>query len=174
MEFKEFRCRKCGAVGIKKNGDIFKCTVCLREFRAEIEEGKMIEEMHTLADKVKAERVSSLRKLLHEKVSEEYTDSEGIVEICREIRSYLPEDFLARFYEVANCGTATEYARFLESVEWEIDKFNRAVFIGLAENISHHVDIVNMRVQSTSAGFAVVGKGVACAPVGIYAVTVHI
>ena len=117
MEQKKYCCRNCGSPMIREVGDVIQCVSCGVKFKAAEENKKIVEEMRTLADEIKAERVAALRRQLYEKATAEYTDSEAILDICRDLRSYLPDDFMAKFYEVANGGTLREYADFLGKID---------------------------------------------------------
>ena len=117
MELKAHICRYCGNRNLYKENEFYICHACGTKFLYDIEEKKLANEIKKLADEAKMERVSALRHQLCEKVNAEYTDSEEIIAICRDLRSFLPEDFLACFYAVANGGTLKEYAKFLNKID---------------------------------------------------------
>ena len=129
MEFHILRCPYCGSEGdIQNKGDFWFCPHCGLKF---MDDGakkayQKLEEsiknnMNGAIDEAiarsKEEEFFNLRSILWEKTHEKYTDSESILDICREIRRIHPEDFITRFYEAANGGSSASLADFLNSAD---------------------------------------------------------
>ena len=117
MELAQNKCRNCGGTVIEKNGKYI-CAYCYSEFDSRTYEKEM-ELLNAILDKDKQEKVANLRQLLWKELQEKYTDSREIVRLCKEIKAYLPEDFYANFYEVANSGNAQQVNDFLDGIDAE-------------------------------------------------------
>lgn len=116
MELKEFKCVKCGGK-LTENGALYQCEYCHAEFAVENLE-KEKEALAQLLDEQKREKLSNLRRLLWTEIHEEYIDSEKIAELCGSIRKLSPDDFEARFFEVANSGSEAQINAFLRGVDF--------------------------------------------------------
>ena len=111
------QCPRCGGE-LKEINDNYKCSYC----NALYEKENVInirEELNNLLDELKQEKVASLRTRLWEAVHDKYQSKEKIVSISREIRNYLPDDFLACFYETVNTKPVEEVNNFLNSIDYE-------------------------------------------------------
>ena len=111
-------CSRCGGK-LVKSGDLYVCDYC----NASFEEKKTVdvtEELNKLLDKEKQERIAFIRRRLWEAIHEKYIDSDHIVSIAREVRNYLPNDFLACFFEKVNsCNDKQEIANYLNELDCE-------------------------------------------------------
>ena len=110
-------CRHCGASAFSQEGNILKCKYCYTTYHAE-RESKMLDRIREiLIDEIKEERVANLRQQLYEKIHQDPPDSAAIVDVCREIRGFIAEDIVARFYEAANAGNSKAFAEFLNVID---------------------------------------------------------
>ena len=121
MKLDQLYCRVCGCEELEERGGVFVCPCCEATFKPEQETERLLAEIEALQDKARVEHIAALRRRLHQRLQEEYTDSDAVVQICRQIRSYLPEDTLACFMEVANCGTDEEYVEALRELDPVLD-----------------------------------------------------
>lgn len=116
MEYVEISCRYCGNPKMNRVNGVYKCPACDREFDVEVEEG-LANKLMCVLDQVKMEAVSNLRHELRVLLDADNTDSENIIAVCRNIKTYLPDDFVASFYDVANSGSIDDYAKHLNSID---------------------------------------------------------
>ena len=93
-------CPKCGGRLVLENG-LYKCEFCNGVFDVE-KSDNLEEKVRSILDDIKQEKIANLRRLLWEATHEEFLNSELIIKHARGIREYLPDDFLARFFEVAS------------------------------------------------------------------------
>ena len=117
MQLIELKCKKCGGELVENSGK-YECTYCHSVFY-EDNLKRELEVLNSLLDKDKQEKVANLRQLLWKELQEKYTNSREIVRLCKEIKSYLPDDFYANFYEVANSGNAEKVNSFLDNIDVE-------------------------------------------------------
>ncbi|MCR4661637.1 MAG: toll/interleukin-1 receptor domain-containing protein, partial [Clostridia bacterium] len=119
MSIKYIRCTRCGGDLIQK-GEAYICQYCnagfLEDFISQNE--KIIAQF---LDELKLEKVSALRQQLYEKTHAKYLSRNEILEISKAIRSYLPEDFLARFYESACSKNKQDVIDFIQSIDYELE-----------------------------------------------------
>ena len=117
MNFNELTCPKCGGEIIETESGC-RCKFCRTQFKEDTLV-KQAEALSGLLDKEKQEKVANLRTQLWKRISDEYTDSEQILRLCREIKSYLPQDFFASFFEAANEENDSALISFLDSIDVE-------------------------------------------------------
>ena len=98
---REIRCEKCGCA-LERAGEEYVCYGCGARFEEENVK-KAAEALAAVLDEQKQEAVANLRQLLWKELHEEYIDADAVARLAREIKKYLPEDYLANFCEVA-CG----------------------------------------------------------------------
>ncbi|MCR4660936.1 MAG: ribosomal protein L7/L12 [Clostridia bacterium] len=122
MALKQIRCPRCGGELIK-TGDTYKCSSCNATFYEDTvsQNEKIIEQF---LDELKLEKVSALRQRLWEQVNAQYLSSTEIADIAKKIRSYLPEDFLARFYETVCSKNKKEINKFISEIDYEKEYYN--------------------------------------------------
>ncbi len=109
-------CRNCGASSFVQEGNLLKCKYCAVTYQAE-RENKVVEKIRDLLDDYKQEMVANLRQRLYEQIHTDPPDSKNIVDICRQIRNYLPEDYVASFYEAANAGLEQKLIKFINEID---------------------------------------------------------
>ncbi len=104
-------CPRCGGDITKK---LFKytCNHCGKSFE---KDNTLIEDMRTVFSEHDQEMVAKSRRQLWEEMHEEHINSEKIVNLAREIKKYLPEDYFACFCEVANSGSVKQVNNFLKN-----------------------------------------------------------
>ena len=128
MSFEAIRCPYCGVEGhIEKKGELWHCSYCnnscvedtLEKAYARVHE-RIGAELKGAVDeaflRAKEEEYYNLRSLLWEKVHAKYTDSQGIISVCNDIKKLEPHDFLADFFEIANSGTVDDVTRFINNI----------------------------------------------------------
>ncbi len=117
MAFKHIRCTRCGGELIQK-GEAYICPHCNATFVEDYVEQneKLISEFLT---ELKQEKVAALRQRLWEQINATHLSSTEILEISKEIKSYLPEDFLACFYEKACSKNRKEVNKFLSTIDYD-------------------------------------------------------
>jgi len=114
MAFFELKCGKCGGE-LKQKGDYFECGYCHSTYASDNVQ-KEREMMSQLFDEQKQEQIASIRHMLWEEIHAEYIDSEKIIELCISLQKIKPDDFEARFFEVANGGNGRQLNAFLDGV----------------------------------------------------------
>ena len=73
--------------------------------------------MQDLLDGAKRERIANLRRNLYEATNAKYIQNSRILNVCAEIKQYLPEDFLANFYEVATGNDVKAITAFIRDTD---------------------------------------------------------
>ena len=120
-------CPRCGGELKFINGK-YQCTYCDAIF----EEEKVIdirEEINSILDDLKQEKLANLRTRLWEAIHERYLSSEKITRISEEIRNYLPDDFLACFFEVVNNKSTNEVNDYLNNIDVNKNLYNMDIVI---------------------------------------------
>nr|MCR4660687.1 toll/interleukin-1 receptor domain-containing protein [Clostridia bacterium] len=122
MSIKYIRCTRCGG-DLTKKGEAYVCQYCNAAFVEDFisQNEKIIEQF---LDELKLEKVSALRQQLYEKTHAKYLSRNEILETAKAIRSYLPEDFLARFYESACSKNKQDVIDFIQSIDYEYNYAN--------------------------------------------------
>jgi len=111
----ELKCGKCGGE-LKVSGRLYECAYCHAKYESDnVEKEKAA--LASILDEQKQEQLAHRRHMLWEEIHAEYVDSDAIVALCRSLRKLLPDDFSARFFEVANSGTEKQVNEFLRSVD---------------------------------------------------------
>ena len=111
----ELSCKKCGGA-LELTGERYTCAYCKTSYQADnVQKEKAA--LSQILDGQKQEKLAALRQMLWEAIHEEYTDSEKILGACLEIRKFLPDDFSARFFEVANEGNGGQINAFLRAAD---------------------------------------------------------
>jgi len=111
----ELKCQKCGGE-LTKNGEVFACGYCHTSYLSDqIEKEKAA--LSRILDEQKQEQLANRRHMLWEEIHAEYIDSEMIVNLCSSLRKLKPDDFEARFFEVANSGNSRQINDFLDSID---------------------------------------------------------
>ncbi|MCR4660937.1 MAG: leucine-rich repeat protein [Clostridia bacterium] len=122
MALKQIRCPRCGGELIK-NGETYKCSSCNATFVEDYvaQNEKIISEFLT---ELKQEKVAALRQRLYEQINAKYLSSEEISSIAKKIREYLPEDFLACFYEAACSKNKDDVIKFISQIDYDKQYIN--------------------------------------------------
>lgn len=115
-------CPCCGADSVKIEGDICKCKYCGASYLIEkskeyVEEIKNI--FGDLQVEQKMESVANARQNLWNAVHAENVSDKQVVLCVNELKRLLPDDFQARFYEIAVSGTPKQINAFLDNVDVE-------------------------------------------------------
>ncbi len=148
MAFYELRCQKCGGE-LHKLGDVFKCDYCKTTYLDDHVE-KEKEVLRAILDEAKQEKLANLRHVLWEEIHAEYIDSEKIVDFCRSVRKLKPDDFEARFFEVANAGNGRDVNDFIDNINvndaehncWTEEVINFMIKSLRAENLLSLTDLI--------------------------------
>ena len=111
-------CRNCGASAFNQEGTLLKCKYCSVTYQAE-REHRVVEKMRDLLDDYKQEMVANLRQRLYEQVHTDPPDGKTIVDISRQIRNYIPDDYVASFYEVAYAENENRLIDFINKIDVE-------------------------------------------------------
>ena len=120
-------CPRCGGELIEINGK-YRCSFC----NAIFEEEKVLDikqELNSLLDELKQEKVANLRQRLWEATHEKYMSSDKITSISQEIRNYLPDDFLACFYETVNTKSTSEINDYLNNINIRANIYDMDIVI---------------------------------------------
>jgi len=115
-ELKNYVCNTCGGRLERVSPSRWVCPYCKGEYENEKLESEL-EALKAVLDDYKREHVAGLRRNLYNALNEKYTDSERICDICTEILSFLPDDFMASFYYTANKGSVEEVARAIRNTD---------------------------------------------------------
>ncbi len=149
---KMYICRTCGGALEQRQDGSFECTYC-RNVYLDKEAKANAEMLKELLDEFKLDTVSNLRRNLYDAINEKYVDSEKIIAICRKLKEYLPDDFMANFYETVNQNdlaktvalingiNADAYSEYIEGILKFIIKSFTPVF---------HLPLVNLIERSYS------------------------
>ena len=115
MAFLKLQCSKCGGE-LQEKGNVFECGYCHATYLSDqIEKEKAA--LSALLDEQKQEQLANRRHMLWDAIHAEYIDSELIIDLCRSVRKLKPEDFEARFFEVANSGNGRQLNAFLDAID---------------------------------------------------------
>ena len=122
MELKQIKCSRCGGDLIKK-GDTYKCNSCNATFVENIVEAneKIISQF---LDELKQEKVAALRQRLWQATHAKYLSLNDIQSIAKDIRNYLPEDFLANFFETACSKNKNDITDFISQIDYDKEQYN--------------------------------------------------
>lgn len=119
MNYEQIYCPHCGN-GFSKEFDIensmVKCSFCNGLFAIDTLQ-KQYEALSQIFDEEKQEQIANRRKNLWNSVHEENIDSIKVRECCRELKKYLPKDFQANFYEIANGNDLKAINKFLNGID---------------------------------------------------------
>ena len=99
-------CPICGGK-LEKQKEQFICLYCKNTF----EEEKVLdieEKMNSLLDEFKQQQIANTRTQLWDALHEKYLSSDRILDISRIIKTYLPNDFMANFFEFVNTKSNTQ------------------------------------------------------------------
>ena len=123
MELKELHCKICGGTLQATESGVYQCETsashkCKEEDLLE-QRAQLLEAFGEDECAQKEERVAEVRRSLWKAVRDPGVSSEEIALLCGELKGLLPQDFLARFYETAACGTADELKALLDGLDAE-------------------------------------------------------
>ena len=146
-------CRNCGASAFVQEGNLLKCKYCGITYQAE-RENKVVEKIRGLLDDYKQEMVANLRQRLYEQIHTDPPDSKTIVEICRQIRNYIPDDYIASFYEATNAEIENRLIKFIDEIDVETNypfiemSVRYLITRSLTSNLNLHVgDLIERAAQ---------------------------
>ena len=122
MSLKQIKCTRCGGE-LTKIANTYKCNSCNATFIEDYVSNneKIISEF---LNELKQEKVAALRQRLWEQTHAKYLSSKEISSISKEIRGYLPEDFLSKFYELACSKNKQDVIEFLNNIDYEENYYN--------------------------------------------------
>lgn len=137
MELHQLRCPACGITDklaiITENGqELWHCAYCGGKFteRSAEREYKKLEAtiqkgLGSVVDAAlkqeKTEKYYNLRSMLWGKITAANINSAAIVDICKEILSIAPHDFLAEFFELANSGCDADIADYINKIDVNVN-----------------------------------------------------
>lgn len=132
-------CKTCGGPLTQCDEYSWECGYCHNVYSDNSVKKESENLLRTLMSEQKVEQVANLRRNLYDAISEKYTDSEEIVRICNNIRTLLPDDFMANFYYTANHGTPREVVEAVRAIDSEAE-------LGSIEGIVMHL-VKSMRSE---------------------------
>lgn len=106
----EIHCKRCGGK-LKKESGNYRCESCGAEFT----DGS--DAITKLLDERRERKIANLRALLYDAVHETYQDDEKILSACRDLKTYLPDDLQATFYEKACTANARRFSLYLDGLD---------------------------------------------------------
>jgi len=109
-------CKTCGGTLVQRDAYLWECTYCNNTYTDESVRREE-ETLRSLLDGMKIERVSNLRRNLYDALRAEYTDSEAVRRICFEIKTILPDDFMADFFCCVNGTDVKASAEYVNSID---------------------------------------------------------
>ena len=110
-------CKTCGAPLLRRDAYTWECNYCRNTYsdKSVMEESEAL--LRALLSESKIEQVANLRRNLYDALNAEYTDSEEICRICSAIKAFLPDDFMADFYYVANRENEKRIAEYVNLID---------------------------------------------------------
>jgi len=111
-------CKTCGSTLVRRDESTWECGYCHNTYSEEKVKSES-ELLRSLLDEYKTERLKNLRRNLYDAINAKYTDSDGIIRICGEIKKLLPDDFAANFYYVANSANVKQTAECINGIDVE-------------------------------------------------------
>ena len=109
-------CQNCGGDLYQISETEWKCRYCGGIF-TDVSVEKHVRTLQQLFDETKIEIVSNLRRNLYDAINAEYFSNEKVISICAELKKYLPDDFLANFYDVAARDNDNELASYIAKID---------------------------------------------------------
>ncbi len=112
-------CPVCGGKLEKKDKE-FVCLYCNGVFSNQTVE-EIEEKVNSMLDEFKKELVANTRTQLWDAIHEKYLSSERILSLSRNIKTYLPDDFLANFFEFVNTKSHTQEQinEYINNIDYE-------------------------------------------------------
>ncbi len=99
-------CPVCGGK-LERRETEFVCLYCNGVFSDQTVE-EIEEKVNSMLDEFKQELVANTRTQLWDAIHEKYLSSKRILNLSRNIKTYLPDDFLANFFEFVNTKSHTQ------------------------------------------------------------------
>lgn len=133
-------CPRCGGK-LEINGNNYQCDFCGGIFEKEKEVG-LLEDIANILDDIKQEKVSNLRRQLWEATHTENLSMNNVLSIAHEIRNFLPDDFLACFYEAVHTKSTKEINEYLLNIDVEENYELMDIIIKFMIRIMEHDNII--------------------------------
>ena len=118
MEFYKQACRNCGGDLYQIDEEHYKCRYCGSVYGKEVVEQKLLT-VQKIFDDLKLEAIANARKNLYHAVNAEFISNQSVHECCMEIKRYLPDDFLANFYDLAIGNNGRKIAKQIRQINIE-------------------------------------------------------
>ena len=116
MEFYKQACRNCGGDLYQVDDQHYKCKYCGGVYGREMVEQNLLT-VQRLFDDLKLEAISNARKNLYNAVNAEYISNQNVHECCVILKQFLPDDFLANFYELAITNNGRKIAKQIRRID---------------------------------------------------------
>ena len=120
---KKYICKSCGGDLVLRENNFWECPYCHSVWQDETVRHDAEEILKIVGDyneAQKAELVANIRRQLYDAINEQYTDSEKITSLCRRLKEYLPDDFMANFYEIANGKDLKRTADLINNINVDV------------------------------------------------------
>lgn len=114
IKFVELSCIRCGGQLDEVSSGKYQCNSCGKTFEKQIVTD-IADQLRAVLNEQKQEAVANLRRQLWAEMHEANINSKKIVDLARDIKKYLPEDYFANFCEIANSGNDRQVNGFLNS-----------------------------------------------------------
>lgn len=118
MEFYKQACRNCGGDLYQIDEEHYKCKYCGSVYGKEMVEQKLLT-VQKIFDDLKLEAIANARKNLYNAVNAEYISNQNVHECCVILKQFLPDDFLANFYELAIGNNGRKIAKQIRQINVE-------------------------------------------------------
>lgn len=118
MEFYKQACRNCGGDLYQIDEEHYKCKYCGSVYGKEMVEQKLLT-VQKIFDDLKLEAIANARKNLYHAVNAEYISNQNVHECCFALKQFLPDDFLANFYDLAIGNNGRKIAKQIRQINIE-------------------------------------------------------
>ena len=111
-------CENCGSSELNEVNGAYECAYCGTKWEKHTAD-EVMEKLTGLLDEAKQEALANARRNLHAATHEEYLDSYKILSCVQQVQVLYPEDFFAKFYELASGNDARALNAFLDGLDAE-------------------------------------------------------
>ena len=111
-----YHCENCGSRKMEEEGDRLVCAYCGTRWEKHTAD-EVMEKLVGILDEAKQEALANARHALYEAVHETYLDTYKILSCAQKVRALYPDDFLAKFYEVASGNDPKAVGAYLDSLD---------------------------------------------------------
>ena len=118
MELFKESCKTCAGDLEPISASQYKCVCCGNVYTHD-DVKKHVETLRSALDDMQLKAERNARRNLYKAVTAKYPSSKEVREWCREIKKYLPDDFQANFYEIANGDNAQLIAKTIRDISNE-------------------------------------------------------